>query len=136
MKIDRVLRIVFALLILFVFIISIAALLFVTESALNVWDRLVQGPRWLLYAYMGGLGVISLLTVWMTWRLVAKRKFNADTPVRPVLSREEIERRLREAEASGMQASEARAEMQELAPRSPACRSPRLRAAAARSLHG
>ena len=117
MKIDRVLRIVFALLILFVFIISIAALLFVTESALNVWDRLVQGPRWLLYAYMGGLGVISLLTVWMTWRLVAKRKFNADTPGRPVLSREEIERRLREAESSGMQASEARAEMQELARR-------------------
>jgi len=116
MKVDRVLRVLFALLILFVFIISIAALLFVTESALNVWDRLVQGPRWLLFAYMGALSALSLLTVWITWRLVVRRKLPTAAD-RPVIDREEIERRLREAKSVGVAADEARAEMQELARR-------------------
>jgi len=49
MKLDRVIRIAIAVLILLVFIIAIAAMLFLTESALNVWDRLVQGPSVLLY---------------------------------------------------------------------------------------
>ena len=38
--------------ILLAVIIAIGALLFITESALNVWDRLVQGPRVLLYGYL------------------------------------------------------------------------------------
>jgi GTP-binding protein EngB required for normal cell division len=117
MKVDRVLRVLFALLILFVFIISIAALLFVTESALNVWDRLAQGPRWLLFAYMGALSALSLLTVWITWRLVVKRKLPTNAAAKPVIDREEIERRLKDAESVGMAANEARAEMQELARR-------------------
>ena len=117
MKVDRLLRVLFALLILFVFIISIAALLFVTESALNVWDRLAQGPRWLLYGYMGALCGISLLTVWITWRLVVRRKLPAQASAKPAISRDEIERRLREADAAGMATTEAQAEMQELARR-------------------
>ena len=43
MKLDRVIRIGIAAVIALLFVIAIAALLFVTESALNVWDRLVDG---------------------------------------------------------------------------------------------
>ena len=44
MKLDRFIRLAIAGLILVIFIVATGALLFVTESALNVWDRLVQGP--------------------------------------------------------------------------------------------
>ena len=52
MKLDRFLRIAVGLLVLLVFVIAIAAMLFVTESALNVWDRLIEGPRIILYGYV------------------------------------------------------------------------------------
>ena len=44
MKLDRFIRLAAALAIVAVFIIAVGALLFVTESALNVWDRLREGP--------------------------------------------------------------------------------------------
>ena len=65
MKLDRFLRLTVALLIVLVFVIAIAALLFVTESALNVWDRLLQGPRILLYAYIGVMVGLVVTAVWM-----------------------------------------------------------------------
>jgi len=40
MKLDRFIRIALAVLILVVFIVAVGALLFVTESALNIWARL------------------------------------------------------------------------------------------------
>ena len=48
MKLDRFIRQALGFLILLVFVIAIAALRGVTESALNVGDRRVQGPRWWL----------------------------------------------------------------------------------------
>ena len=52
MKLDRAIRIVIAALILLVFFVGIAAIIFLTESALNVWDRLLAGPRFILYGYV------------------------------------------------------------------------------------
>ena len=60
MKLDRFIRLAVGLLILLVFVIAIAAIFFVTESALNVWDRLVQGPRFLLYGYFAAMPDCSL----------------------------------------------------------------------------
>ena len=53
MKLDRFIRLVAGILILLVFVIAMAALLFATESALNVWERRQQGPRLVLYGYVG-----------------------------------------------------------------------------------
>ena len=58
MKLDRFIRMSIGLIVLLVFIIAIAALLFVTESALNVWDRLVEGPRYILYGYLAAIGLL------------------------------------------------------------------------------
>ena len=51
MKLDRFIRVSIAVAIALVFIVATGALLFISESALNVWDRLRAGPPAFLYAY-------------------------------------------------------------------------------------
>jgi len=118
MKLDRIIRVSIALVILLAFIIAIAALLFVTESALNVWDRLVAGPRILRYGYVGVLAMLVIAALWLIWRLVIRRKITPLERAAPTqLTRGDIELRLREAEASGIDVSAAQAELAELAAR-------------------
>ena len=50
MKLDRFIRVAIAVVVLLVFIVATGALLFISEAALNVWDRLKAGPPALLYA--------------------------------------------------------------------------------------
>ena len=119
MKLDRFIRIVVALLILLVFIVAIGAMLFLTESALNVWDRLVEGPKAMLYGYVAVMVALVITAFWLVWRLVIRRKIRpAQTrPVPGKLTQEDIRQRLSEAEASGVDVSAAQAELQELASR-------------------
>ncbi len=118
MKLDRFIRVSIALIILLVFVIAIAAMLFVTESALNVWDRLVAGPQILRYGYVGLLAMLVIVALWLIWRLVIRRKITPIKRAAPTkLTRGEIEARLREAEASGVDVSAAQAELAELAAR-------------------
>jgi GTP-binding protein EngB required for normal cell division len=117
MKLDRFIRLSIGLIILVVFIVAVAALLFVTESALNVWDRLVQGPRIILYGYLTGLALLAVTAAWLTFRLVVRRKF-APPQARPQpMDRAGIEARLREAEKVGVKVADAQAELRELATR-------------------
>lgn len=117
MKLDRFLRLSIGLLILLVFVIAIAALLFVTESALNVWDRLIQGPRIILYGYITVMSALVVAAIWLIVRLVVKRKISPNGKPDQALRKPDIEERLREAEKSGIDVSEAQAELQELASR-------------------
>ena len=118
MKLDRFIRIAIAIAIALVFVIAIGALLFISESALNVWDRLKAGPPALLYAYMAVMLLLAVAALWLIWRLVVRRKI---TPARAVVSRplskQEIEERIREAEAAGVDVASAQAELKELATR-------------------
>jgi GTP-binding protein EngB required for normal cell division len=118
MKLDKVIRVGIAATIALVFVIAIAATLFVTESALNVWDRLVQGPKVMLYGYVFVMLALAMSAVWLIWRLVVRRK--APDPGRTAekpLSQKDIRARLQEAEKSGVDVAEAQAELQELAAR-------------------
>lgn len=119
MKVDRFIRIVAGLAILVVFIVATGALLFVTESALNIWDRLRDGPAVFMYAYVGALVAIVTVALLLIWRLVIRRKPRkaADRKREKPLTRGEIESRLREAAASGIDVSAAQAELEELAGR-------------------
>ena len=74
MKLDRFIRGALALLILLVFIIGIAAIVFLTESALNVLDRLLAGPRVFLYAYAAAIAALFGTALWLIWRLLVKRR--------------------------------------------------------------
>ncbi len=117
MKLDRFIRLALGSLILLVFVIAIAALLFVTESALNVWDRLVQGPRLLLYGYLAVMAAFVVSAIWLVGRLLVRRKIPESGIKTSRLSKSDIETRLRDADSVGVDATEARAELQELASR-------------------
>ncbi len=118
MKLDRFIRVAIAVVILLVFIIATGALLFISEAALNVWDRLKAGPAILLYAYMGVMALLALTATWLIWRLVIRRKI---APARrgnaEPLTQADIEQRLRDAEAAGVDVGAAQAELKELAAR-------------------
>ena len=118
MKLDRFVRIAIATAIALVFIIATGALLFISESALNVWDRLKAGPPALMYAYVAVMLLLSVTALWLIWRLVVRRKIQ---PARTVssgpLSKGEIEQRIRSASAGGVDVSAAQAELKELAAR-------------------
>ena len=118
MKVDRLIRFFIGAVIALVFVVAIAALLFVTESALNVWDRLVEGPKALLYGYLTVMAMLVIAAVWLVWRLVVRRKVTPPpTAERPILTQEDMSERLRDAEAEGVDVAAARAELQELAAR-------------------
>ena len=55
MKLDRFIRVAIAVVVVFVFVVATGALLFITESALNVWDRLRAGPPVVLYTYIAAM---------------------------------------------------------------------------------
>jgi hypothetical protein len=89
-----------------------------TEAALNVWDRLKAGPPVMLYAYVSIMALLAITALWLIWRLVVRRKIS---PKRKTsggpLSKADIENRLREAEAAGVDVSEAQAELKQLVAR-------------------
>lgn len=117
MKLDRFLRLTIALIIFLVFVIAIAAMLFLTESALNVWDRLVQGPPAVLYGYVAFMVALLLAAMWLVYRLLVRRKPASDRARQKPLRKQDIEGRLRDAESSGVDVSSAREELRELAAR-------------------
>ena len=118
MKVDRFIRVAIAIAVLVAFLVATGALLFVTESALNVWDRLASGPAILLYGYIAVMAAIVLAAVVLIWRLVIRRKIKPPKPSAPEpLSKQDIEERLREAEAAGVDVGAAQSELQELASR-------------------
>jgi len=117
MKLDRFIRLSIGLIILLAFVIAIAAILFVTESALNVWDRLVQGPRLILYGYLTAMATLFATALWLIVRLLVRRRIAATETKRAPLGKAEIEKRIREAEKVGVDVAEAREELRQLAAR-------------------
>lgn len=118
MKLDRFIRVAIGVLLLLLFVIAIAAILFVTESALNVWDRLQEGPAVIMYAYVGAMTALVIAALWLIVRLLVRRKpASAAKRGRGALTREEIEKRLRAADQAGVETGAARAELAELAAR-------------------
>lgn len=117
MKLDRFIRLSIGLLLLLVFIVAVAALLFVTESALNVWERLLEGPRLLLYGYVAVMLTLVVAAVWLIVKLVVRRKQEPLAKRAAALTRGDIEQRLKDAEKAGVDVSTAQAELKELASR-------------------
>jgi uncharacterized protein len=119
MKVDRLIRFAVAFVIAILFLLALAALLFVTESALNVWERLQQGPTPLMALWLAVVATLGFLAIWLIWRLAVRRKPSKKPPTGTPrkLTRAEIEERLRAADAAGIETAQARAELHELAAR-------------------
>ena len=117
MKLDRFIRLSVGLIILLVFVIAIAAILFVTESALNVWDRLVEGPRIILYGYLTAMAALLATALWLIMRLLVRRRIAVIETKSAPLGKADIEKRIRDAEKAGVDVTEAREELRQLAAR-------------------
>lgn len=117
MKLDKFLRLTVGFVVLLIFVIAIAAMLFVTESALNVWDRLLEGPRIVLWIYVGAMSALVVAAAWLITRLVVRRKVDPTVKDAVAPRRQDIEARLRAAEKAGVDVSKAQSELQELASR-------------------
>ncbi len=117
MKLDRFIRVAFGTVLALVFVIALAAIIFVTESALNVWDRLLEGPRLFLYGYLAAISLLVVFAIWLMVNLLVRRKPRASAHKHAPVVREDIETRLRDADAAGVDVSAARSELVELAAR-------------------
>ncbi len=118
MKLDRLIRAAIAVGILLALLIALGAILFLTESALNVWERLAEGSPVIFWGYVGALGALVVAAFWLIWRLTVRREPAArqSTKAAPP-SRSEIERRLDAASSLGVPVDAARSELAELASR-------------------
>lgn len=115
MKVDRLLRLIIAFGIFLAFLLALAATLFVTESALNVWDRLSAGPLWAPYIYLVFVGLLAGAAAWLVWRYVIPRRGGPADDARAIdMSREGLESDLARAEQSGIDTRAARAELDHL----------------------
>lgn len=117
MKLDRFIRMSLGVLLALLFVVALAAIIFITESALNVWDRLLEGPRAFLYGYVALLSLLVIAAIWLIVSLLVKRRPRPRAREAPLPDRQEIERRLRDADEAGIDVAAARAELEELASR-------------------
>lgn len=115
MKLDRFIRSAVGVVLALLLVVAFAAVVFITESALNVWDRLQEAPAYVSIAYIGTLALLLAAAIWLILRLLVRRP--PKTPRPEALDRRQIEERLREAEASGVDVDAAREELAELAAR-------------------
>src|SRR5439155_18572655 len=79
------------------------ALFYVTEIAFGVWDRLLQAPILLQLAYAGVILVLATGVTWAVWRLLRTPSQGARGEIRePILTENEIETRIEQAESAGL----------------------------------
>ena len=117
MKLDRFIRVALGVGLALVFVIALAAIIFVTESALNVWDRLLEGPRLFLYGYLAAISLLVVFAIWLMVNLLVRRKPPKASHPEVPLRKADIESRLRDADAAGVDVGAAREELAELASR-------------------
>ncbi|MDH3587935.1 MAG: 50S ribosome-binding GTPase [Gammaproteobacteria bacterium] len=115
MTLDRHLRIVLAIAIVVGMVLLLFAVLMLTESALEVWHRFREAPRWATALWLGALGTLTLATGWAVWRLL----FPARQPAREpeALTEEALQERMAQSEQLGIDVDSARQELVGLAQR-------------------
>ncbi len=118
MPVARLLRILLALGIGLLFLLSLLALLYLTQGLFEVWDHLQDTPTWFLVLYSGGLLLITGGVGWIIWRLLmppAKPKQPRHEVARPAPpSEEQLQQRIEKADEAGMDVSDATAELRQL----------------------
>ena len=114
MKIGGVLRIAMGVALAAVFVLVLGALLLLTDSALSIWQRLLEGPAVLRYLFVAVLAGAVVSFGWLTFKLLVPRRDVSPAAKPAVLDEAELQRKLAEAQASGIEAREARQEIERL----------------------
>ena len=117
MKLDRILRAFLGGAIVVVVLAVVAALLFITESAVNVWEQLSQAPAWLWGGYV--LVLLALIGggFWLIWKLLVPRRRALERESERASTEPELRAALDEAAAAGIEVGAARRELDRLAER-------------------
>ena len=98
------------------------ALLFITDTAFSVLERLRQGPIWFFYLYGAGFLAVVGAGGWMLWRLLRPRaRVRREEPERE-WSQEDLEGQLTKAHEAGVDVAAVRRELALLARRKAAGR--------------
>jgi uncharacterized protein len=88
------------------------ALLFITDTAFSVLERLGRGPTWFFYLYAAGFLVIVGAGGWMLWRLLRPRIPWQRVHATPqAWSKEELESQLAKAQEAGVDVASVRREL-------------------------
>ncbi|MFK7886288.1 MAG: GTPase [Gammaproteobacteria bacterium] len=111
---DRAIRLFFALAIVILLIGLSAGLLFVSESALNVWARLEAGPALLRYAFVAAGAFVVCLCIWLVWRFVVPRRGGETTRKSKPLTESTLREKMGAAEQRGALTDQAQHELHEL----------------------
>jgi GTP-binding protein EngB required for normal cell division len=111
---SRLIRVGLALGVTLLTVLLLWALLILTDTAFDVWERLKSSPAWFFWVY--GVAFLGIAAVggFALWRLLRPRR----VPKAPVeaaatapLDREALEERLAKADAAGMDLAEVRREL-------------------------
>ncbi len=111
MKLDTLIRGLLAMAVALVALLMIAALLWLMDTALSVWERLMAAPAWLMVGFWTGLVALAALVLWFSWRLLVPRR-RARSQRIPSTDPAE---RLAAAERRGVDVTAARNELERLA---------------------
>ena len=117
MQLARLVRLALALGVTLLLLGVLWAILFLTETAFSVWDRLQEGPTWFFFAYALGFLAVSVGAGVFVLRLLrpGRGAREAKSPPPPAVpDRAELERRLAKAEQGGIDPQAARQELDRL----------------------
>jgi len=112
MRLETTLRALLILLVVLAVFAILAAVLFVSETAFAVWDRLMQAPIWLRLVYAGMFTAAGALAAWIILLILGPRGKVVERQARR--PRQDPSRRMAEAMAAGMDVRDAQLELAEL----------------------
>ncbi|MGE5153173.1 MAG: GTPase [Bdellovibrio bacteriovorus] len=109
----RLIRIVLALGLGLLVLLLLWGLLILTETGLEVWERLDRGPDWFFWLYAIGFSGITGVGGYLLWRLLRPRRKGAKAAWQNprTLTRASVEERIRSAEQQGVDLAEVRREL-------------------------
>ncbi|MEA3276558.1 MAG: GTPase [Pseudomonadota bacterium] len=91
------------------------ALLILTDTAFDVWERLQSAPSWFFYLYGGGFLAIAAVGGYALWRLLRPRGGRRAAAPKPEaaasVDREELEQRVQKASEAGIDIAAVRREL-------------------------
>ncbi len=110
-KIDTLIRALLAMAVALLALLIIGALLWLMDTALSVWERLMAAPDWLMATFWTLLAAIVVTVFWLSWRLLVPRRRSRRRKQPQTLHPAE---RLTAAEQRGVDVSGARRELDRL----------------------
>jgi len=100
------------------FLLVLIVLLYLTQSAFEVWTHLKETPGWFLAGFGGGILALTGSVAWVMWRLLMPERSKApaaeEEKVPPAPSEEELQQRIDKAAAAGVDVQQVRAELRRL----------------------